>query len=106
MKSMKLCSLLLAACLLFTAASCSVAAPDGGSPTDSAEPSAEPTPSGAADITPDDAPPTGDEYPIIISHAFGETVIEKKPERIATISWANQDTPLALGVVPVGFSMA
>lgn len=46
------------------------------------------------------------EYPLIIPHAFGETRIERKPERIATIAWANQDTPLALGIVPVGFSMA
>lgn len=40
-------------------------------------------------------------YPITIEHAFGETVIESKPERIATIGWENQDTPLALGVAPV-----
>ncbi len=46
------------------------------------------------------------EYPITISHAFGETVIEKKPERVATISWGNQDVPLALGIVPVGVSKA
>ena len=26
-------------------------------------------------------------YPITIEHAFGETVIESKPERIATIGW-------------------
>ncbi len=45
-------------------------------------------------------------YPITIKHAFGETVIESKPERISTISWGNQDLPLALGVVPVGISMA
>ena len=45
-------------------------------------------------------------YPITIKHAFGETVIEEKPERIATISWGNQDVPLALGVVPVGISEA
>jgi len=45
-------------------------------------------------------------YPITIRHAFGETVIETKPERIATISWGNQDLPLALGVVPVGISEA
>ncbi len=43
---------------------------------------------------------------IVISHAFGETVIEGKPERVATISWGNQDLPLALGVVPVGVSKA
>ena len=45
-------------------------------------------------------------YPIIIKHAFGETIIESKPERVATISWGNQDLPLALGVVPVGISKA
>lgn len=46
------------------------------------------------------------EYPIIIQHAFGETVIESKPERIVTISWGNHDVPLALGVTPVGVSEA
>jgi iron complex transport system substrate-binding protein len=46
------------------------------------------------------------EYPITIKHAFGETVIEQKPERIATISWGNQDVTLALGVIPVGVSKA
>jgi iron complex transport system substrate-binding protein len=46
------------------------------------------------------------EYPIVIRHAFGETVIKSKPERVATIQWANQDVALALGVVPVGFSAA
>ncbi|MDO4291915.1 MAG: iron-siderophore ABC transporter substrate-binding protein [Eubacteriales bacterium] len=45
-------------------------------------------------------------YPITITHAFGETVIEEKPERIVTLGWENQDTPLALGVVPVGCSAA
>lgn len=49
---------------------------------------------------------TATEYPITIKHAYGETVIESKPERIATISWGNQDVPLALGVVPVGISEA
>ncbi len=46
------------------------------------------------------------QYPIVIKHAFGETVIEKKPERVATIAWANHDVALALDVVPVGFSAA
>ena len=41
-----------------------------------------------------------------IKHAFGETVIESKPERVVTIQWGNQDVALALGVVPVGFSAA
>ena len=45
-------------------------------------------------------------YPMTISHAYGETVLESQPERVATISWGNQDVPLALGIVPVGVSKA
>ncbi|NTV78354.1 MAG: ABC transporter substrate-binding protein [Clostridiales bacterium] len=46
------------------------------------------------------------EYPITIQHAFGETIIESKPENIVTISWGNQDVPLALGIIPAGISKA
>lgn len=46
------------------------------------------------------------QYPISIEHVFGETIIEEKPERVATVAWANHDVALALGVVPVGFSEA
>jgi len=46
------------------------------------------------------------QYPIVIKHALGETVIEEKPERVASVAWANHDVALALGVVPVGFSAA
>lgn len=49
---------------------------------------------------------TSTSYPITIKHAYGETVIEKEPTRVATISWGNHDVPLALGVVPVGVSKA
>ena len=49
---------------------------------------------------------TDAQYPIKIKHAFGTTTIDKKPERVATIAWANHDVALALGVVPVGFSAA
>ena len=48
----------------------------------------------------------GGEFPITIEHAFGETTISAKPERVATVSWANHEVPLALGVVPVGMSKA
>lgn len=50
----------------------------------------------------------GDEttYPIVIKHALGTTIIEKKPVRVATVAWANHEVPLALGVVPVGFAAA
>ncbi len=49
---------------------------------------------------------SGDGFPVTIEHAFGETVIEAKPERVATVAWANHEVPLALGVVPVGMSKA
>ncbi len=45
-------------------------------------------------------------YPIVIKHALGTTIISKKPERIATVAWANHEVPLALGIVPVGFAKA
>ncbi|KQX31592.1 iron-siderophore ABC transporter substrate-binding protein [Ensifer adhaerens] len=45
-------------------------------------------------------------YPITIKHAFGTTVLEKKPERVATVAWANHEVPLALGIVPVGMARA
>lgn len=44
-----------------------------------------------------------DAFPVTITHAFGETTIESRPERVATVNWGNHDVPLALGVVPVGF---
>lgn len=40
-------------------------------------------------------------FPVTIEHAFGETVIETQPERVATVAWANHEVPLALGIVPV-----
>lgn len=41
---------------------------------------------------------------IVLDHAFGQTILDKKPERVATIAWGNHDVALALGIVPVGFS--
>lgn len=40
-------------------------------------------------------------FPITVEHAFGETVIEQKPERVAAVAWGNHEAALALGVVPV-----
>lgn len=45
-------------------------------------------------------------YPVVIEHALGTTTITEKPERVATVAWANHEVPLALGVVPVGFAAA
>lgn len=42
-----------------------------------------------------------DAYPVTFTHAFGETTVTAKPERIITIGWITQDAVLALGEVPV-----
>jgi iron complex transport system substrate-binding protein len=44
--------------------------------------------------------------PVTIEHALGTTTIDAKPERVATVNWANHEVPLALGVVPVGMAAA
>jgi len=62
-----------------------------GSPAESAAPGADSSTAG---------------YPIIIEHALGTTEIAEKPERVATVQWANHEVPLALGVVPVGMAAA
>ncbi|SFS55637.1 iron complex transport system substrate-binding protein [Sulfitobacter marinus] len=46
------------------------------------------------------------EFPVTIEHAFGQTVIEARPTRVASVGWANHEVPLALGIVPVGFARA
>jgi iron complex transport system substrate-binding protein len=45
-----------------------------------------------------------DAFPVTIEHAFGETTITEQPVRVATVAWANQEVPLALGIVPVGMA--
>jgi iron complex transport system substrate-binding protein len=45
-------------------------------------------------------------FPVTIEHAYGDTTITERPERVATVAWANHEVPLALGIVPVGMSKA
>ncbi|MFF2375555.1 iron-siderophore ABC transporter substrate-binding protein [Streptomyces xiamenensis] len=69
---------------------------------------------GASDDGADDAADKGGNtengasgaFPITIEHALGTTTIPEKPERVATVAWANHEVPLALGVVPVGMAAA
>lgn len=41
-------------------------------------------------------------FPVSIEHAFGETTIEERPERVVVLGWGAQDTVYALGLEPVG----
>jgi iron complex transport system substrate-binding protein len=63
------------------------------------------TPS-SGDRSPVDGATTGAGFPVTIRHALGSTTIDAKPKRVATVAWANQEVPLALGVVPVGMAKA
>jgi iron complex transport system substrate-binding protein len=41
-------------------------------------------------------------FPVTIKHKYGETTIEKAPERVVCIGLTDQDALMALGIVPVG----
>ena len=57
---------------------------------------------GSADGDPAPAAASGSAaFPVSIEHKFGATTIEKKPERIVTVGWNDQDFVLSLGEVPV-----
>ncbi|MEU9335543.1 iron-siderophore ABC transporter substrate-binding protein [Streptomyces sp. NPDC048290] len=65
---------------------------------------------GESDDQPDSAPSAAadgsSQFPLTIEHALGTTEIPARPERVATVNWANDEVPLALGVVPVGMAKA
>ncbi|GAA1527593.1 iron complex transport system substrate-binding protein [Agromyces terreus] len=43
----------------------------------------------------------GEGFPITIEHAFGETVVEAAPARVATWGWGSTEAAIAVGVYPV-----
>lgn len=45
---------------------------------------------------------SADAFPVTVKHIYGETVIKSAPQRVATVSWVNDDVVIALGVIPVG----
>ncbi|ALJ20021.1 iron-siderophore ABC transporter substrate-binding protein [Microbacterium sp. No. 7] len=47
-----------------------------------------------------------DGFPVTFEHAYGETEIVSKPERIVTLGWISHDIVAALGIVPVGVTEA
>jgi iron complex transport system substrate-binding protein len=46
-------------------------------------------------------PAIAQDFPLTIAHTFGTTVIEERPERVASIDYNGADNLLALGVQPV-----
>lgn len=112
-------ALLLSTIMIFSAACADAPAEDTPNDTqppasapDTTTPDETPSEEDAPDATPEETEHTpspdtaGGQFPVTITHAYGETVIAQKPERVATIAFGNQDVVLALGVVPIGFSAA
>ena len=87
MRTSRLLALGAAAALAVTLSACSSSAPESTATTGG-------------------NPASDDAFPVTIAHVYGETTIDEKPERVATIAWANHEVPLALGIVPVGMSKA
>jgi iron complex transport system substrate-binding protein len=86
---------LLAAATAATVLALSLAACGSDSDDEASDADASEAPAAAADA-----------FPVTVEHVYGETTIEEKPERVATVAWANHEVPLALGIVPVGMSKA
>lgn len=62
--------------------------------------------SGTSESSSPNVPAASSEFPVVIEHAFGTTEITEQPVRVATVNYANEEVPLALGVVPVGMAYA
>lgn len=43
-------------------------------------------------------------FPVTVSTAFGEVVVEEEPTRVVALGWSDAETALSLGVQPVGAS--
>lgn len=86
----RLTGLVIAAvALMLPLAACST----GATGSDTSQAAGEPSPDTSSAL---------EGFPVTIEHAFGSTTLTSRPERVATVSWVNADTALALGVVPVG----
>jgi len=58
---------------------------------------------GGGAAAPAPAPPAsgGGAFPVTVTHSLGSTVIPAAPQRVVSLGYTDQDTILALGVVPV-----
>lgn len=90
----------LVALLASTAAACGGGS-DGDASSDGDGTNASITVTTQAGPTTTAPPPDLDSYPVTVQHAFGSTVVEEYPERIALVGITDQDVALALGVMPV-----
>ena len=95
-----------AAALALATAACSSSATSESSSAAPATSAPAATASAASASESAVASPEAAAFPITITHAFGETTIPAKPERVAAVAWANHEVPIALGIVPVGMSKA
>jgi iron complex transport system substrate-binding protein len=43
-------------------------------------------------------------FPVTMEHAFGETVIDAEPERVATWGWGSTEAAISVGVYPVAIA--
>ena len=77
--------------LLFIALVAGTFAACGDDSRDESESSATPAPKAEADA-----------FPVTIAHKFGETTITEAPKRVVVAGLREQDSLLALGIVPVG----
>lgn len=101
MKRKKLISILTTACMVFALAGC------GSTDTkDSGNTEAVITEEAVTEAPTEASEDTSTAFPITISHAYGETTVKEKPERVVSLAWSNEDAVLALGIVPVGTSAA
>ncbi|MFT3852437.1 MAG: iron-siderophore ABC transporter substrate-binding protein [Ilumatobacteraceae bacterium] len=92
-----ICAVALAACGSDgDSATSSSAAPSSAT----AASAAATTATGATGASTASAP--SDSFPVSVVHALGTTVVPAEPKRIVTVGVTEQDTVLALGIVPVG----
>ncbi|WP_080737361.1 ABC transporter substrate-binding protein [Rhodococcoides fascians] len=82
-----------------TLAVCAIALTTAGLLSACSNSSDEALPAGGADTGPSS---NSSAFPVTIEHAFGETVVPEEPTRIVVAGYTEQDTVLALGVIPVG----
>jgi iron complex transport system substrate-binding protein len=106
----RLAAIATAAVLTLAVAACGSAAPAASSAGSATPPSSASVSSASVSSSSASSAPSAASdaawTPVTITGALGTATITEKPERVATVNWANQEVPLALGIVPVGMAAA